>query len=189
MGATQPTMSLPSDPVFSAFLHRQQPEGLALAAESDLLTVVPAPGLPHVTFAEFNCLGLAQNQAGSIVQHDRWGVEICFPDDYLRSRPHAGQVLRFLGAGGAPGLRAFHPNLREPFVCMEIRPGMSLVEILQSMHELLTWRLFGTHDEGLNHAAAQWSRAQDPARFPVDHRPLRRRAAQLRIETLTTQPA
>lgn len=177
-------MSIHPDPVISSFLQRQQREALALAAESDLLTVVPAPGLPQLTFAEFRCLGLAQNQAGGIVQHDRWGVEVRFPDDYLRSRPHAGQVLRFLGAGGAPGLRAWHPNLREPFICLELRPAMSLVEILHSLHELLTWRLFGTHDEGLNHAAAQWARAQDPSRFPVDPRPLKRRATQLRVETL-----
>ena len=179
-------MNTSSDLVFSAFLQRQQREALELAGASDLLTVVPAPGLPQLTFAEFRCLGLAQNAAGGIVQYDRWGLEVRFPDDYLRSRPHAGQVLRFLGAGGAPGLRAWHPNLREPFVCLELRPAMSLVEILESCFDLLTWRLFGTQDEGLNHAAAQWARAQAPVRFPVDPRPLKRRAAQLRIENLAT---
>jgi hypothetical protein len=42
--------------------------------------------------------------------------------------------------------------------------------------DLLTWRLYSTRDEGLNHAAAQCARNQPPERFPVDRRPLKRRA-------------
>ena len=58
---------------------------------------------------------------------------------------------------------------------MEVYPGMPLSEILYALHDLLTWRLYATRDEGLNHAAAQFARNQLAERFPVDRRPLKRR--------------
>ena len=57
-----------------------------------------------------------------------------------------------------------------------LEPGTGLVDLLHVLHELWTWNLWATGDEGLNHAAAQWARRQDPGRFPIDRRPLKRRS-------------
>ena len=77
----------------------------------------------------------------------------------------------------------WHPNIRPPFVCAHIEPGSSLVDILYACFEIWTWNLFATGDEGLNHAASQWSRKQERSRFPVDRRPLKRRSMQLEVTT------
>jgi hypothetical protein len=71
-------------------------------------------------------------------------------------------------------------------VCAHIEPGTPLVDILYACHEIWTWNLFATGDEGLNHAASQWSRQQERSRFPIDRRPLKRRAVQLAV---TAAPA
>jgi len=160
-----------SDPIFNTFLERQLTEGLRLAAGSDLFRLVPQPGRRPTHFGiELTCKGLARER-GRVVEHSHWAFGIFFPDDYLRRPVDVAQVLMYLGSAAEP----FHPNLRPPFVCMHLAPGAPLVEIVMGLFELVTWSIYSTSDEGLNHAASQWARHQDPRRFPVDRRPLKRR--------------
>ena len=66
---------------------------------------------------------------------------------------------------------------------------MTLVEIVYGLFDLLTWRIYSTRDEGLNHAAAQWAGNQPPERFPVDRRPLKRRTSDaFTVEELAVHP-
>ena len=81
-------------------------------------------------------------------------------------------MLTFLGPAGV-----WHPNIRPPFVCLDVSPGTPLDALLYSLYDLLTWNVYGGRDDGLNPAAAQWARRQPPGRFPLDRRPLRRLAA------------
>lgn len=163
------------DPVFAGFLRRQSEEGLKLAAASDLLQLRPVRGVPpYQYFARFSCKGLAQSRSGKVIEHDQWDIGIQFPPDYLRSPSHPGQVFAFLGTGARRDLQPWHPNIRDCWICMEVTPGMPLVEILYGLFDLLTWRLYSTRDEGLNHAASQFARQQPPGRFPVDRRALKR---------------
>lgn len=172
-------MKMEFDPVYTSFLKQQFQEGMALQARSDLLRLIPMPSLASVPIhymAEFRCIGLAQDPTGEVVEWSRWGVGIHFPPNYLRGPVHASHVLTFLGVGGRPDLEPMHPNIRPPFICLEITPGMRLTEILFALHDLLTWNLYQLRDEGLNHSAAQWARHQPADRFPIDARPLGRRS-------------
>ena len=91
------------------------------------------------------------------------------------------EVLAYLG----PVANPFHPNLRSPFVCFEVRPATSLTDLIFSLFELVTWSLVSTHDEGLNHEASQWHRNhKDSRRFPIDCRPLKRRALNFTVTPL-----
>ena len=63
-----------------------------------------------------------------------------------------------------------------PFICPgRIVPGMSLVDLLYQVYEILTYQKLTTHD-ALNREAAAWARANQ-GRFPTDRRPLKRRPA------------
>src|SRR5579863_4179453 len=154
-------MKTAPDSVFQCFLEKQLAEGQALAASSSLLHLQPLAGSPPFQYiAQFGCKGLARNSAGEVLEHDLWILGIQFPPEYLRSRIHPSQILMFLGTGERSGLTAWHPNIRDCFICLEITPGMPLTEILFGLFDLLTWRLYSTKDEGLNQAASQFARGQ-----------------------------
>ncbi len=162
------------DEVYEAFLRRQLEEGMALADSSDVLTLTPLSGSepPERYLANFEGRrGLVRDGRGRIVECDKFMVGIWFPEDYLRS-VRIPQVLTYLGPQ-----EPWHPNIRPPFMCVHIEPGMGLVDILYACHEIWTWNLYATGDEGLNHGASQWSRQQERSRFPIDRRPLKRRSS------------
>jgi hypothetical protein len=174
------------DRILTSFLKRQLVEGTELAAQSGLLALVPLAGDPPFRYgAEFRCKGLMKDAGGAVVEHDAWAISVTFPPSYLRGQVHVAEVLSYAGPVAEP----FHPNIRPPFVCMEITPGMGLVEILYGLYDLLTWNLYATHDEGLNHEASQWARQQPLGRFPIDRRPLKRRAPGFRITDLAPSGA
>ncbi len=178
-------MNQHNDQVFQEFLTRQYQEGMALMADSDILRLLPVtgPGTDRYV-AEYRCRGLVQNEAGEIVEHNLFAAGIWFPEDYLR-RVDVSNVVSYLG----PSPRPWHPNIRPPFVCLHITPGTPLVDILHSCYELFTWGLKNTGDEGLNHAASQWARHQDPSWFPIDRRPLRRRRLRLEVQPAVKEAA
>ncbi len=169
------------DQVLKAFLRKQRAEALVLAGESDILKLAAIGGEPPSMFiAHFACKGLVESDDGRIEEAEGFDVGILLPPDYLR-RADVRQVLTYLG----PHRRPWHPNIKPPYICVRVTPGMPLVDLLYTCHELWTWRLYATGDEGLHHAAAQWARRQDPGRFPVDRRPLKRRLLDLEIEEVS----
>jgi hypothetical protein len=168
-----------SDQIYKAFLRRQFEEGMALAASSNILdlTALPDGDPPFRYIAHFEgCRGLVRDGDGQIVEFKKFMVGIWFPADFLR-HVIIPQVLTYLGPHPEP----WHPNIRPPYLCAHIEPGTTLVDILYACHEIWTWNLFATGDEGLNHAASQWSRKQDRSRFPIDRRPLKRRVVQRNV--------
>jgi hypothetical protein len=168
------------DKIREGFLRRQFEQAVALADESDILELVPVSGDPPERYiVGFSANGLVQEPGGEIVEFARCDVGIWMPNDYLR-RVDMRHVLTYLG----PHPRPWHPNVRPPYICVHILPAMPLIDLIYTCFEVWTWNLFGTGDEGLNHAAAQWARNQEPGRFPVDRRPLKRRALDLEIETV-----
>lgn len=166
------------DKILSLFLEKQHREATALAADSDILRVLPlgGPRVPQHYLARYAAKGLVRNQRGQVEEATGLEIGIWLPDDYLR-RADPAQILTYIG----PHRHPWHPNVSPPFICLHIRPGMALVDLLHTCYELWTWQLFNTGDEGLNHAASQWARAQDPSRWPVDRRPLKRRRLAIQV--------
>ena len=157
-----------NDSIATAFLRQQALAGIAFAKRSRRVELIPGDGDPPDRYiAVFTAQGLAQSPNGAIVECNQFAVGINFHEGYLR-QPEVPRVLTFLGSP----LRPWHPNINPPFVCAEIKPATTLVDLLYTCYELWTWSLFGTGDDGLNRAAAQWARKQPKSRFPIDRRPL-----------------
>ena len=170
-----------ADKVTAAFMERQFEEGMTLTKGSDMLELVPVSGKPPQTYiASYRARGLVRTDEGEVKEGNRCDVRIWLPDDYLR-RAESVQVLSYLG----PSRHPWHPNIlpRPPYViCVHLSPGTPLVDLLYTCFELWTWTLYGTRDDGFNPAASQWARNQDQSRFPVDRRPLKRRALRFRVD-------
>ena len=166
------------DPVFQAFLERQAAEGAELAAASDLLELEALGRSPAQLYvARFRCKGLVKKPGGEIEEADRFEVGVRFPSDYLR-RAEPSEVLTWLGPPNV-----WHPNIAHgaPFICVgRLVPGTPLVDLLYQCFEIVTYtKVTMREDDALNPAACAWAR-ENQHRFPLDRRPLKRRAIELR---------
>ncbi len=173
-----------TDRVLSAFLARQQKEGLALAGDSDLLQLFPLGNSADRYIAQFTCAGLVQRQPNQIVKSHLFDVGIWFPSNYLRDADPF-RVITWLGPRNI-----WHPNISDaaPLMCIgRLTPGTGLVDILYQVFEIITWnKVTMREDDALNRAACQWAR-QHQDRIPVDRRPLKRRSGNLRITDVSEQ--
>lgn len=168
------------DKIFEAFLKRQYHDGLALAASSDLVELYPMAGDPPDRYiAGFQCKGLMRSERGEVVEADQFEVGIWFPSDYLR-RAEPFQVLTWLGP-----FDVFHPNISDkgPFICVgKLAPNTPLVDIVYQCFEIITYnKVTMREDDALNREACVWAR-ENQHRFPIDRRPLKRRALDLEVE-------
>ena len=179
------------DPVFSAFLKKQYEEGLALAGESDLLDLTPLflpfekrSGPPSRFVATFHSRGLVLEPGHQVREADLFEVGIFFPGDYLR-RIDPALILTLLHPHNV-----WHPNisLYGPFICAgRMSPGTGLVELLYQVFEILTYqKVTMREDDALNPSACAWAR-QNQHRFPIDPRPLKRRAIDFEIEAIAEE--
>jgi hypothetical protein len=78
---------------------------------------------------------------------------------------------------------AFHPNISPVGggVCIEIYPGESLLEICESLHDLIRWRLRQYQErDALNPEACVWGRAN--VSRPIDDRPMFGRRLNIQLE-------
>jgi hypothetical protein len=166
------------DKIFEAFLKRQYEDGMALARSSDLLELFPMSDEPPDRYiAQFRCKGLVRSAGGDVVEADHFEVGIWFPSDYLR-RADPFQVLTWLGP-----FNVFHPNISDkmPFICVgKLAPNTALVDILYQCFEIITYnKVTMREDDALNAEACVWAR-QNQQKFPIDRRPLKRRALDLK---------
>ncbi len=161
-----------NDRIAESFLMQQRQAALELVSESDIVDVEPLDDPPRHYLTSFRALGLVCLPDGRIAEAEGFEVGIRLPEGYLR-RANAAEVLTYLGPHRSP----WHPNIRPPFLCVRLAAARPLVDLIYACYELWTWQLYYTGDEGLNHAASKWARAQDPGRFPIDPRPLKRRRA------------
>jgi hypothetical protein len=167
-----------ADRILDAFLARQQEEGLALAAESDLLELLPIGKPANRYIARFRCTGLVEQKPGEIVEANCFEIGIWFSASYLRTADPF-LVLTWLGPRNV-----WHPNISAaaPVVCVgRLAPGTPLVNILYQLFEIITFnKVTMREDDALNRAACQWAR-QHQNRFPIDRRPLKRRPLALHV--------
>jgi hypothetical protein len=156
-----------SDSILNTFLEHQYREGLALAERSDLFELVPLDHPPYRRYiVRFFCKGLVR-RGGQVVEAERFEVGIRFPDDYLR-RIDAGEVIALLGPP-----HTFHPNILHFWICAGgLIPGTSLVDLIYSVFEILTYnKVTMIESDALNPEACVWAR-ENRHRFPIDRRPL-----------------
>jgi hypothetical protein len=165
------------DPVMRDFLANCAEELRLLHQRGGLLDYTSlgrvVPWLYRLTF---RTRGLVRTQSGEIGRVEEHIVALRFLPDYLR-RGDRFEMLALLEPQGA-----FHPNLRPPGICVEVRPGESLIEICESLHALFSWRLRQLAEtDALNHDACAWGRAHLD-QLPTDTRPLFGRALRITLE-------
>lgn len=172
------------DNVLEAFLWRQLEEGLALAAASDIVDLLPLDGPPPQHYiANFHCRGLVRTRDGEIREWDHFAVGIYFPRSYLR-QADPFTMLRWFAppTEDDPDVEVWHPNIatNAPLVCIgRIAPGMSLKDILHQLYEVISYQRYTPNEfDSLNKACCAWARS-NTNRFPTDNRPLKRRVLNL----------
>jgi hypothetical protein len=125
---------------------------------------------------DFATCGLVLNDSGQIQKVGHHVVAVRFLPDYLR-RADRFELLSLVEPKGA-----FHPNLREGAVCLEVYPGEPIVEICEALHALLSWRLRQLSEtDALNPDACAWGRAHLD-QLPLDNRPLFGRSLAITLE-------
>jgi hypothetical protein len=154
--------------LYESFLREQLVQGMALAAQSDLLDLHPLAGLPPRFVAEYRCKGLVRPANGDVRESEFFVVGIMLPGDYLR-RAAAGEVLTWLEP-----LDIFHPNVLPPLICPgSLTPGMALVDLLYQCFEIICYQKATMNElNALNLEACQWARGHRSL-FPIDRRPLK----------------
>ena len=169
------------DPVFRSWLEHQYEASVALAAASDVVTVLAAPGPrpPQRFIARFRGPTLVREET-AIARTDGFVVLFQFPDDYLRSVTDAAQIVCLLEPANA-----FHPNVAYPFVCIgHVAPGTGLVELIYQVYEMLGFqKMTPREDDALNPDACVWARRHMHL-FPLSTAPLRRRAAAFAVDKI-----
>ena len=162
-----------TDSIMKQFLEDQRRRGLSLADNSDILTLTAIQDVeqspPHRYIAKYACKSALRNGDGQIhIAESQFYVGISFGRDHLR-RVDPLQLVTWLGPGDI-----FHPNVRGPLFCVgRVHSGITLVDILYQVFEIVTFVNWSSHDL-LDDAAAQWARNNQHL-FPVDRRPLKRR--------------
>lgn len=165
------------DPVMSDFLANSRDELLERCRSGGLLEGTnlgaAAPWLWQLTF---QTRGLARGDDGALRTVERHVVGMRFLPDYLR-RANRFELLVLLEPHDA-----FHPNLRDGHICVEVYPGEPLLEICEALHALFSWRLRQlAENDALNPAACAWGRAH-LAELPLDPRPLFGRTLAITLE-------
>ena len=171
------------DEVTRAFLCNSRDELLERCRRGGLLECADlgrdAPWLWRLTF---HTRGLAHGPDGEPRVVDRHVVGVRFLPDYLR------RADRFEMLALVEPRDAFHPNLSPPGICVQVRPGETLVEICESLHALFSWRLRQLAEyDALNRVACAWGRAHVDE-LPIDRRPLFGRVLPITLEPLEGKP-
>ena len=149
----------------------------------------PRPSVPWLYRLTFHTKGLRKDPDGTIHEVSSHTLAVRFLPDYLR-RANRFAMLRLIEPQSV-----FHPNitpLGDPqgpgLVCLEVYPGMPLIELVHAIHDLLRWRI-RQYDErdALNYEACSWGR--DHVDQPLDDRPLFGRRLQVQLADSPEEPS
>jgi hypothetical protein len=171
------------DTIMTSFLRHQHEDAAALTRDSDLVEI-SAHGSPADRFlVRFTCRGLVRSADGTVSEASEFFVGITFHEDYLRLHAPWRSVTWL-----APH-NVWHPNIAPgpQLICIgRMGPGTGLIDLVQQCFDIITWnKVTMREDDALNHAACEWARG-NRSRFPVDPRPIKRRA--LAIEARDISP-
>ncbi len=162
-----------TDVIFRAFLEHQYREAMALAEASDILELMPLGPAPVQGYvARFHCTSVTKAATGPIVETNRVDVALTLFDDYLRAAdPYS--LLTVLDPSTLYG-----PHVRPPFICIgDVTPGTPVAQLLFRVFDVLVFaNVTMVEHKAMNREACAWAR-RNVARFPLDTRALKRRAA------------
>jgi hypothetical protein len=167
------------DPVLRAYLDNVATELRERLRPGSLLQARALDEVPWLWRLDFATRGLMLDETGRLQTTERHVAGVRFLPDYLR-RADRFEMLTL----GEPA-RAFHPNLRDGYVCLQVYPGEPIVEICESLHRLFSWRLRQLSEtDALNPDACAWGRA-NLDKLPLDDRPLFGRKLTITLERAT----
>ncbi|HEY7313014.1 MAG TPA: hypothetical protein VH643_26865 [Gemmataceae bacterium] len=171
------------DPVMRDFLGNSRDELRERCRTPGLLEAVDlGEKTPWLWRLNFATRGLVRDGDGAIRPVERHVVAVRFLPDYLRN------VNRFEMLALMEPQNAFHPNLRDSHICLEVYPGEPLLEICEALHALFAWRLRQlVETDALNPTACVWGRAH-LHELPLDSRPLFGRALSITLEAMEEVP-
>jgi hypothetical protein len=167
------------DDVMSEFLRNSRDEFIERCGRGGLIEYADlGTKVPWLWRLTFRTRGLARDEGGEVQVIDRHVVALRFLPDYLR------QVNQFQTIALLEPKNAFHPNLAPPAICLHLYPGMPLIEIAESLHALLSWRLRQlAENDALNKDACAWGRSHLDE-LPIDTRPLLGKAMAIQLEEI-----
>lgn len=171
------------DAVTEAFLLQSHAE-LQKRRTADSLLDVASLGrhVPWLYRLTFRTRGFVRPAAGGEIRTvKRHVIALRFLPDFLR-RADRFEMLRVLEPHQPP---PFHPNIDPATgaICVEVYAGEPLTEIVESLHDLIRWRLrqYDQRD-ALNALACRWGR--EHVDQPIDDRPLFGRRFDIRLEPI-----
>jgi hypothetical protein len=167
-----------NDHILESFLTKTYEQATALAAESDLFSIVPVGPKPYQRFIiRYRCKGLVR-EGDDVREANYFEVGIHMPNDYLR-RADPARVITWFGPR-----EVWHPNILARYVCAgRVYPATSLTDLIYQVYEIVSWQKVTMNEfDALNIDACSWAR-NNPDRFPVDARPLKRRSREFTVET------
>jgi hypothetical protein len=168
------------DPVMCDFLNNIKLELTQRIRPGCLLDAAVLGEKPWLWRLRFATRGLVREEDGSLHAVEQHTVAVRFLPDYLR-RADRFEILSLIEPKNA-----FHPNLREALICLEVYPGQPLVDICESLHALFSWRLRQLSEtDALNPDACAWGRAHLDE-LPLDRRPLFGRTLRITLEPAGT---
>jgi hypothetical protein len=181
MIATHSGPDPPFDPVLKDFLFRGYDELQERTTQASLLDIASlgreCPWLYRLTF---RTRGLIRDDAGRVQTTEHHVVALRFLPDYLRFANQFA-MLRLV----TPSRRAFHPNVFAGRICVEVYPGEPPLQICESLHDLIRWRLREYREQdALNSMACAWGR--ENVKEPIDDRSLFGRRLTIDFQTVET---
>jgi hypothetical protein len=172
------------DPIMREFLLQTYAEARALAAQSEVLTLVDVTGdaVPTRILCYFHHVPHFIQHPNGIVELVTTGdvvVGISFPPDYLRNTDR-WLYLKLITFLSPPTF--FHPNVHASVLCLgaKLYPAMRLVELLWHTFDIVTYKNF-TLDErdALNPQACRYLRQHPEVLTQLRPPPLRTRRFQV----------
>jgi hypothetical protein len=176
------------DPVATDFLLQSYSEVQAARQRADhaLVDILSlGQGVPWLYRLKYEVRGLARTAGGEVVTVDQHTIALRLLPDCLRSINRFAALSYVEPRVPTP----FHPNVSPDTgaICLEIYPGEPVLQIIESLHDLIRWRIRNLNEaEALNIDACVYGRNHVPA--ALDNRPLWGRRWKVALQPQETTP-
>jgi hypothetical protein len=176
------------DHVFDAFCRAAAREAETLAAQSDVLAIVPLPPMPPSRFLLRFAIPYLRRRPDSTIEPAPGPIlaGIRFPADYLLGTdPHLWMRVVSIET---PAL--IHPNVREGVACLgaQFAPGTPFRVLVRAVYDLLTYQLMTLDEQNaLDPEACRALRAAPDLFTHLSAPPLTRRTHRITVNKAGAQ--